>query len=283
MLGFLVKRLLALAACVTLFGAAIGQAPPGRDTERDRELLEKVGRLLRWQAYWEGPGALRQSYRAGQVVQMRIVRSVQDITVFIAAAGLKASFPLATDGTLLPPASSILAASETNETASSQYLHGLNVPGTSDCIPVRSKGPIPRDPAATSIPAARACVEPWIHSGVRQEDVPFTLPTLTPPEGVLRRSVPRDLDELRTLLVQSAQTLGLTRCDPAVATIPYMFEEDPLLYVLIQWCGNRGVQIVARDHRGRWELSKFLVSSIDDVPRLADLISRTAATRLALK
>jgi len=61
-----------------------------------------------------------------------------------------------------------------------------------------------------------------------------------------------------------------------------MFEEDPLLYVLIQWCGNRGVQIAARNHEGKWELSKLLLSGMDDVPRLADLISRTAATRVSL-
>lgn len=282
MLGFLVKRVVTRAACVVLFGAALAQAPPQTDKLRERELLEKVARLLRWQAYWEGPDALHRNYRAGQFVEMRIVRSTREITVFIAAAGMKASFSLAADGTLLPPSTGRLGTSDTNETASRQYLHDHSVPLTLDCIPVRSKGPTPPDTAATSVPATRACVEPRIDSGFRQEDVRFPLPTLTSPEGILRRSIPPRLDELKALLVHSAPTFGLTRCGPAVVTIPYMFDEDPLLYVLIEWCGDRVVQIVARDHRGGWELSKLLMSGVNDVPRLSGLISRTAAMRVSL-
>lgn len=281
MLEPLTKHLYALAACVVLFGAALAQAPPERVPEEDRELLEKVRRLLRWQAYWEGPNALR-GYRAGQAVPMRIVRSAREIAVFLASAGVKARFPLSPGGSLLPPVSSVLAAPETNETASRQYVHDLNLPVAPDCIPVGSKGPRPQGATAASIPAARACVDPGSGSRVRQEDVEFALQHLALPEGVVHGTLPPGFDELKALLAGFAVSFGMTRCGPTEATVPYMFEEDPLLYVLIQWCGNRGVQIVARNHEGKWELSKLLLSGMDDVPRLADLISRTAATRVSL-
>jgi hypothetical protein len=108
------------------------------------------------------------------------------------------------------------------------------------------------------LPLGRPC-PPSTPGVVSDNMLSFTLPPLTPPDAMRKKTVPSDSDALLRAVrqyVESSEEI----CGRREAKIPFYSDTDPLVYVLLPQSGvcPRGVATFSRAPDSRWEFGRFV-------------------------
>ena len=146
------------------------------------------------------------------------------------------------------------------------------------CIDTGKGAPKPR--VGSTLPVARPC-PPSQERILSDETHSFTLPALTEPDAIRKKTVPLDKEVLLEAVRRYVESL-IKICGPLKAKVPFYSDTGPRVYVLLPQGGAcpRGVATFSRASDSRWEFGKFFA----DFPKeqlsgvIAKIESNTAAT-----
>jgi hypothetical protein len=264
-----------MAAFVVQF-AMFGQ-PATKTGALDRAEIERaIERVLRWKAYWEGADSFFGSYVPGQRTEVKLIRSRRGVAVFIAGLGVNVQLQVSPEGGIIGVLMGQHIAGETNASAAARYLQR---PET-DCIPVTKRGSLPSR-SGRVVSARRGCYE-GSPDAITEEDISLVLPALDVPQSITERKAPPSVADLTPLVEKAMASFGQRECSPVRGVIPFFADEDPWVYVVLERCGERAVQLFSRDTNGSWEIGQLLLDRLpNQLSRLIAQIEKAAMTKLS--
>lgn len=265
--------------CAFLCGiAALLTAPACRSASVEDVVRSEVFEAIRWEAFWEGAESLGGNYRPGSSIEVRVMRTQDRLYAILGPVHMV--LDILTEGPQyrVHTVSIVNPPNTTNAEAAEWFFRLQGQIGAGGCIDTSKQAPNPR--AGSTIPMGRPC--PAAPSSVLSDNMlPFTLPALTPPDAIQKKTVPPDSG---ALVAEVRQYIESRRqiCGPLKAQIPFYSDTDPRVYVLLSRGGNcpRGVATFSRNRDSRWEFGKFF----GDFPQeqlagvIAKIESNTAIT-----
>jgi hypothetical protein len=213
----------------------------------ENRIVGEVSKVLQWKMFWDGP-QFPVSYRPGMVVDATVVSSGDEVAVFIAK--LRTDVYLTIErGAVIKRAIGWMSMGSASA-AVEQYLAGKKgVPGfvLRPGAPEQPPGmPIRKD----SDERGAAIRETWA--------VYLRLPPRTPPDYVVSRKSPPELEALVAAARERISGYHDPSCSSASVTIPFFSAEDPTVYVYVDFgkgCES-GVFPFGWD-RTRWAAGQF--------------------------
>ena len=257
--------------------AALLVAPACRSASIDDVVRTEASDALRWEAFWEGPEGLSGNYKPGTTLDIRVIRMKGEVYALLGPVHMVVDivfqdpdYRVQTVGIVRPPGT-------TNTEAAEWFLRMQGQIGTG-CM---EAGKVTQSSGTGSVvPNARPC--PPAPAGVLSDyTLSLTLPALTPPDAIQKKTTPPDQEALVAAVRQYVES-RVHICGPLKARIPFYSDTDPRVYVLLPPGGNcpRGVATFSRAMDSRWEFGKFIA----DVPKeelsavIAKVESNTAVT-----
>jgi len=258
--------------------AGLLSAPACTSASIEDVARSEAAEAIRWVAFWEGPRALGGNYKPGSNVDLSVIRTPArlyailgplHLLVNIAVQG--AEYRVQTVEIVRPPGT-------TNSDAAEWFFRMQGPAGMAGCINTSNQPLNPK--AGSTLPISRPC--PAAPGGVLSENtLSFTLPSLTPPDAIQKKTIPSDKDALLMAVRQYVES-RIRICGPLRAKIPFYADTDPRVYVLLPHAGNcpSGVATFSRTTDSTWEFGKFIA----DVPKeelsgvVAKIESNTAVT-----
>jgi hypothetical protein len=257
--------------------AALLSTPACRSASIDDVVRSEASEAIRWEAFWEGPAALGGSYRSGSNIELRVIRTQDRLYAVLGPLHLVLNIAVQGADYQVQAVEIVRPPGTTNAEASEWFFQMRGPAGVAGCIDT-SKQPL--NPKASTIPIGRPC--PAAPDGVLSENtIPFTLPALTPPDAIQKKTIPSDKDALVTAVRQYVES-RIRTCGSLKAKIPFYSDTDPRVYALLPQAGGcpRGVATFSRATNSRWEFGQFIA----DVPKeelsgvIAKIESNTAVT-----
>ena len=258
--------------------AGLLSAPACKSASIDDVVRSEASAAIRWEAFWEGPQALGGNYRPGSNIDLRVIRTQDRLYAILGPLHLVVNIAVQGADYQVQAMEIVRPPGTTNAEAAEWFFRMQGPAGMAGCIDT-SKQPL-NPKAGSTIPIGRPC--PAAPGGVLSENtLSFTLPALTPPDAIQKKTIPSDKDALVTAVQQYVES-RIRICGPLKAKIPFYSDTDPRVYVLLPQAGDcpRGVATFSRATDSRWEFGKFIA----DVPKeelsgvIAKVESNTAVT-----
>ncbi len=266
----------ALSASLALVSPLPNPQPPSLSRS---ELVGKINHVIRWKAFWEGMEAFKPKYVAGAHIDAKVVRTSQDIGVFIGAVRMNIVLRWHSQSGQFHPSFWSYTAGETSDDAAQRYIAAeLKAPEDRNCVPIlRAPSQGMRQNAGNVVPSKRVCRD---QNGIElfsEEDVSLELPSLNTPLAASPSS--SEANQLRRAATKALRYYVGRQCPTASVTIPRFSPDDPFVYVFVdfgQSCG-RGVLAARRDRTGAWEAGKlFEDRPLNDLSRIIRQVQKGA-------
>jgi len=217
----------------------------------DRVIAAEAAQLLQWKTFWEGPQSIL-NYHAGATVEGTAVSSGDETAVFIPDIRTAIHLTTGTEGI----SKREIGGMPMGTAAASVQKYLSDKSGVPGFVP---KPGAPEQPPNASIrkePIGQSAEKPETHA------VRLRLPPLSPPEYILSRKIPVDLEGLIAAAREEISGYHAPSCSAASITIPFYSEQDPTVYVYVdlgKGCGT-GIFLFQRDG-GIWTSGKFWPNS----------------------
>ena len=229
----------------------------------DAVLMEKTAHLIKWQAYWEGIDSFHGRYVSQARVKARIVRSRDQVALFIADLGISLTFSTGANGALLMRYGE-WRAGDTNETAARRYINGTGVPeADADCIPLLSPSPPKPDmQPGTALPPRSVCAGSAAVPPFAQVELDFALPDLKPPSFDAVSASDGTLLRLRAAVKANIGQYVGRRIPRARVVVPRFSLQDPYVFVYVDFGAGRqgGIVRFGPEPDGSWSGDKLVTA-----------------------
>jgi hypothetical protein len=213
----------------------------------DGRISTEVANLLQWKVFWEGPQSVA-NYQPGANVEATVVSSGDETAVFIQELRTAIYLTTGVEGI----SKRVIGGMPMGTEAASvqKYLSDKSgVPGL-----VLKPGAPEQPPNAPIRKEAigQSADKPETHT------VRLRLPALSPPEYILSKKKPAALEGLIAAAREKISGYHAPGCSAASVTIPFYSEQDPTVYVYVDFgkgC-ETGIFPFQRD-RGMWMAGQF--------------------------
>ena len=243
----------------------------------DDAVRAEASEAIRWDSFWEGSEALGGNYKPGSNVDIRVVRVQGRVYAILGPVHMVVDIVFQ-DADYRAQTVGIVRSPGTTNTEAAEWFFRMQGQIATGCIETGKAKP--NSAVGSTVPIGRPC--PPAPAGVLSDyTLPFTLPALTPPDAIQKKTTPPDRDALVAAVRQYVESRAQI-CGPLKARIPFYSDTDPRVYVLLPQAGDcpGGVATFSRATDSRWEFGKFIA----DVPKeelsgiIAKVESNTAVT-----
>jgi len=208
--------------------AALLSAPACRSASIDDVVRTEASEAIRWEAFWEGPESLGGNYKPGSNIDLRVIRTKDRL--YAVLGSLHMVLDISTEGPdyRVQTVSLFGTPSTTNAEAAEWFFRMQGQVGMPGCIEASKEAPNPR--AGSTLPIGRPC--PPSTSGVLSDNtLSFSLPALTPPDAIQKKTVPPDSDALlaavRRYVESRTQICGPLNVSASAIIPKSPFEKSP--------------------------------------------------------
>lgn len=244
-----IRSLLSVAAGLLCITAS-------QSTAIDDVVRFEASSAIRWEAFWEGTAALGGNYKAGSNIDIKVIHTQDRLYAIMGPLHMILTIAVGGSEHRVQSVRITNPPGKTNAEAAEWFFQTQEPVAMSGCFDAGRQQPSAK--AGTTLPIGRPCV--GAPGGIVSEStVSLSLPALTPPDAIRKRTVPANGESLISAVQQYVES-RVRICGPLKARVPFYSDTDPRIYVLVSKAGDcpRGVATFSRAADSRWEFGKFI-------------------------